>query len=80
MRSSATEGCRMDSVYKVIEVVGTSEEGWEKAAQTALGRVRHSLRGLRIAEVTDQDIHLDEEGEIIAYRVKLKVSFKYEED
>lgn len=69
----------MDSVYKVIEVVGTSEEGWDKAAQAALSRVAHSLRGLRIAEVTAQDIHLDEEGRIIAYRVKLKVSFKYED-
>jgi dodecin len=80
MGASATEGGRMDSVYKVIEVVGSSPESWEKAAAAALATVAHSLRDLRIAEVVQQDIHLDESGGIAAYRTRLKVSFKYQED
>ncbi len=66
-----------ESVYKVIELIGTSTESWEKAAANAVETASKSLRELRIAEVVQLDMHLDE-GKIIAYRVKLKVSFKYE--
>jgi len=66
-----------DSVYKVIELVGTSEESWEKAAKAAVGRASKSLRDLRIAEVSELDMQL-EDGNIKSYRAKVKVSFKYE--
>ena len=66
-----------DSVYKVIELVGTSTESWERAAAVAVERASQSLRDLRIAEVVQLDMHL-EEGKIVAYRAKVKVSFKYE--
>lgn len=66
-----------DSVYKVIELVGTSTESWEKAATTAVETAAKSLRGLRKAEIVELDMHL-EEGKIVAYRAKVKVSFKYE--
>lgn len=66
-----------ESVYKVIELVGTSTESWEKAAAAAVARASKSLRDLRIAEVLELDVQL-EDGKIIAYRVKVKVSFKYE--
>jgi len=66
-----------DSVYKVIELVGTSTESWEKAAAAAVERASQSLRDLRVAEVVELDMVLDE-GKITAYRVKLKVSFKFE--
>lgn len=65
-----------DSVYKIIEVVGSSPESWEKAAQNAIARVSETIRDLRIAEVCQMDMHLHE-GKIQYYRVKLKVSFKY---
>lgn len=65
-----------ESVYKIIEVVGSSPESWEKAAQNAISRVSESVRDLRIAEVRKMDMHLNE-GKIELYRVKLKVSFKY---
>lgn len=68
-----------DSVYKVIELVGTSSESWEKAAATAVERAARTLRDLRIAEVIKLDMQL-ENGSIIQYRAKLKVSFKYEDD
>jgi dodecin len=68
-----------DSVYKVIELVGTSTESWEKAAKTAVETAAKSLRGLRVAQVVELDMHLDE-GKVLAYRAKDKVSFKYEED
>ncbi len=67
-----------DSVYKIIEVVGSSPESWEKAAQNAITRVSESLRDLRIAEVCQMDMHLND-GKIEVYRVKLKVSFKYQD-
>jgi flavin-binding protein dodecin len=67
----------MESTYKIVEIVGTSPESWERAAQVALEEARQSLRDLRIAEVDALDIHLNESGEIVAYRTKLKVSFKY---
>ncbi len=66
-----------DSVYKVIELIGTSTESWEKAATVAVERAAQSLRELRIAEVVELDMQL-EEGKVVAYRAKLKVSFKYE--
>jgi dodecin len=67
-----------DSVYKVIELIGTSTESWEKAARAAVETAAKSLRGLRVAEVVELDMHL-EEGKVVAYRAKVKVSFKYEE-
>jgi dodecin len=66
-----------DSVYKVIELVGTSGESWEKAAQNAINIASKNLRGLRIAEVGELDVQL-EDGKIVRYRAKVKVSFKYE--
>jgi hypothetical protein len=66
-----------ESVYKVIELVGTSSESWEKAAASAVELAAKSLRDLRIAEVVELDIQIDD-GKIIAYRAKLKLSFKYE--
>jgi len=65
-----------NSVYKVIELVGTSTESWEKAAATAVETASKSLQDLRIAEVVELDMQL-ENGQIMAYRTKLKVSFKY---
>jgi flavin-binding protein dodecin len=66
-----------ESVYKVIELVGTSTESWEKAATAAVKRASKSLRDLRVAEVSQLDMVI-KEGKIEAYRAKLKVSFKYE--
>jgi flavin-binding protein dodecin len=67
----------VESVYKVIELVGTSTESWEKAAAAAVNLAAKSLRDLRVAEVTTLDMAL-ENGEVKAYRAKVKVSFKYE--
>lgn len=64
------------SVYKVIELVGTSTESWEKAATAAVDQAARTLRDLRIAEVVELDIQIDE-GKVRAYRAKVKVSFKY---
>ncbi len=66
-----------ESVYKVIELVGTSTESWERAAAVAVERAAQSLRDLRIAEVVQLDMQI-EDGKVLAYRAKLKVSFKYE--
>ena len=66
-----------ESVYKVIELVGTSSDSWEKAAAAAIQRAGESLRDLRIAEVVELDMQL-EDGQVRAYRAKVKVSFKYE--
>jgi dodecin len=66
-----------DSVYKVIELVGSSPDSWERAAANAVEQATKSLRDLRVAEVVSLDMHL-ENGKIIAYRAKLKVSFKFE--
>lgn len=68
-----------ESVYKVIELVGTSTESWEKAAAAAVERAGQSLRDLRIAEVVELDMHL-ENSKVQTYRAKVKVSFKYEEE
>ena len=66
-----------ESVYKVIELVGTSADSWEKAAAAAIQRAGASLRDLRIAEVVELDMQL-EDGKVRAYRARVKVSFKYE--
>jgi flavin-binding protein dodecin len=66
-----------ESVYKIIELVGTSTESWEKAAAAAVERANQSLRDLRIAEVTEMDMQI-KDGKVEAYRAKVKVSFKYE--
>jgi len=67
-----------ESVYKVIELVGTSTESWEKAAAAAVARAGSTLRDLRIAQVSDLDMLL-EGGQVATYRAKVKVSFKYED-
>ena len=66
----------VESVYKVIELVGTSTESWEKAATAAVKRASATLRDLRIAEISQLDIQL-KDGKVNAYRAKVKVSFKY---
>ena len=66
------------SVYKVIELVGTSEKSWEDAAKQAVSMANKSLRDLRVAEIDKLDVRLDD-GEIVEYRVRVKVSFKYED-
>jgi hypothetical protein len=66
----------VDSVYKVIELVGSSTESWEKAAAAAVNMAAESLRDLRIAEVVELDMQL-EDGKVLAYRARIKVSFKY---
>jgi flavin-binding protein dodecin len=72
------EGTDMaESVYKVIELVGTSTESWEKAAAAAVKRASKSLRDLRIAEIVQLDMSLDD-GKVESYRAKIKVSFKFE--
>jgi hypothetical protein len=68
-----------ESVYKVIELVGTSTESWEKAAAAAVNLASKSLRDLRVAEVTTLDMTI-EDGKIKSYRAKVKVSFKYESE
>jgi dodecin len=67
-----------ESVYKVIELIGTSKDSWEKAATAAVARAGKSLRDLRVAEVVTLDLQLDAKGKVEAYRAKLKVSFKFE--
>jgi hypothetical protein len=66
-----------ESVYKVIELVGTSTESWEKAAAAAVNLAGKKLRDLRVAEIVSLDMHL-ENGKVKAYRAKVKVSFKYD--
>jgi hypothetical protein len=67
-----------ESVYKVIELVGTSPDSWEKAAAAAVNKASKTLRDLRVAEVSTLDMHL-ENGKVLAYRAKVKLSFKYED-
>jgi flavin-binding protein dodecin len=69
-----------ESVYKVIELVGTSPESWEKAAAAAVKVAAKSLQDLRIAEIAHLDMHIGEDGEVAAYRAKVKISFKYRSD
>jgi hypothetical protein len=66
-----------DSVYKVIQLVGTSQKSWEDAARRAVERAAESLRDLRVAEVVEQDLVI-KDGKVEAYRTKVKISFKYE--
>jgi dodecin len=66
-----------DSVYRVTELVGTSSESWEKAAATAVETASQTLRDLRIAEIVELDLQI-EDGQVRAYRARVKVSFKYE--
>ena len=66
-----------DSVYRVTELIGTSSQGWEAAAKTAVETASKTLRDLRVAEVVEQDLTI-EKGKVTSYRVKLNVSFKYE--
>jgi dodecin len=68
------------SVYRVIDVIGTSPNSWEDAAKEALMTARKSVRNLRVAEVSEFDITVNDAGEVEQYRTKLRVSFKYEVD
>ena len=68
-----------ESVYKVVELIGTSSDSWEKAAKAAVEKAAGSIRDLRFAEVVQQDLVI-ENGKVTAYRSKVKVSFKYEDD
>ena len=66
-----------ESVYKVIELVGTSNDSWEKAAAAAIDRASQTLRDLRVARIIEQDVHI-ETGKPLTYRVRMEISFKYE--
>jgi flavin-binding protein dodecin len=68
-----------ENVYKIIELIGTSTESWEKAASAAIERASKTLRDLRVAEVSELDMQL-KDGKVEAYRAKVKLSFKYEGD
>ena len=68
-----------ESVYKIITLVGTSTESWEKAANAAVAKASKSIRDLRIAQIEDLDLQI-ENGQVKAYRAKVKVSFKYEDE
>ena len=68
-----------DSVYKIIELIGTSPTSWEDAAKNAVDLASKSLRDLRIAEIANLDLKI-EDGRVVAYRAKVKVSFKFEPD
>ena len=67
-----------ESVYKVIELVGVSTESWEKAANAAVSKASESLKNLRIAEVSELDMKIDD-GKVVGYRAKIKVSFKFKD-
>jgi dodecin len=67
------------SVYKVIDIIGTSDQSWEHAAVAAVTTAGRTVRDMRVAEVVEQDLHI-EEGGAITYRVKLRISFKYESE
>ena len=68
----------MGTVYKIVELVGTSDSSWEDAASSAVATAGESLRDLRIATVTELDLQLAEDGSVAAYRTKVKLSFKHE--
>jgi len=70
---------RQESSYPVLELVGSSPIGWEDAVKNAIDTASDSLWNLRIAEVTELDVSLDETGKIVAYRAKIKLSFKYDD-
>jgi len=67
------------SVYKVVEIIGTSTESWEDAGLTAVKKARETIRNLRVAEVVEQDLDLDDSGGA-TFRTKLRVSFKFEDE
>lgn len=67
------------SVYKIIELVGVSDTGWEDAAKAAVEKAASSLKDLRIAEVVEMDLQIDN-GKVVGYRTKVKVSFKFQDD
>ena len=77
-RFSACGGCDM-SVYKVVEIIGTSSESWEDAAMAAVTKARETIRQVRVAEVVEQDLDLDDGGGA-TFRTKLRLSFKYEDE
>ena len=64
------------SVYKVVEIIGTSTDSWEDAGMAAVNRARESIRNLRVAEVVEQDLNIDDAG-AATFRTKLRISFKY---
>jgi len=66
-----------ESVYKIISLVGSSNDSWEKAAATAIEQASQTLRDIRVARVLEQDVHI-ESGKPLSYRVRLEISFKYE--
>ena len=68
-----------ERVYSVVQLVGTSDESWEKATAVAINQASKTLRDLRVARVVEQDVHI-EPGKPLSYRVKLELSFKYEAD
>jgi hypothetical protein len=78
--SNTRERVMADSVYKVIELVGTSNKSWEDAAKAAVERAAKSLRDLRVAEVVQLDMQMDDKGKVESYRAKINVSFKYEDE
>jgi dodecin len=78
MKPVQRERVMPESVDKIIELVGTSTESWEKAARTAVERASQSLRDLRVAEIVELDMQITD-GKVDAYRAKVKVSFKFEE-
>ncbi len=67
-----------ESVYRVTELVGTSHESWEKAAAAVIEEASRHLRDIRVARIVEQDIHIEELGKPLAYRVKMELSFKYQ--
>ncbi len=69
----------MLSVYRIIDIVGTSPSSWEDAATSAVTTARTSIRDLRVAEVVEQDLHIDDNGDI-TFRTRLRLSFKYEQE
>lgn len=68
-----------DSIYKVIEIIGSSSDSWEDAAKQAIARASRSLEELRVAEVVEQDLKI-EDGAVVAYRTKLRISFKFKDE
>lgn len=68
-----------DSIYKVIEIIGSSSVSWEDAAKKAIARATKTLEGLRVAEVVEQDLKI-EEGEVVSYRTKLRLSFRFKDE
>ena len=66
------------SAYKVIEIIGSSPDSWEQAAKNAILEAAQSIRHLRVAEVSQLDINLSDDGQVLEYRARLKVSIKYE--